>query len=177
LADEKIMKDVIKTNIGQPPIFADGNKINGPQLVQIVDYEGVSPLYLATTLCRSNIVRIILTYQDYKGMRGSRPGRQLANQAAIPAPDNQILFGCWPGRQQIPASGVTNQTCPQNGTIGIPALPGSMAREPNQIVASFSGPGGKTAMHAAVVLNEGYTYLPLSLVLVPVPSPLRIIRT
>lgn len=43
-------------------------------------------------------------------MRGSRPGRQLANQVAIPAPDNQSLFGCWPGRQQIPASGIENQT-------------------------------------------------------------------
>ncbi|CAN6244285.1 unnamed protein product [Urochloa humidicola] len=59
-------------------------------LVRRADYEGVSPLYLATTLCRSDIVGIL-----------------------------------------------TNKT--------------------RKYTASFSGPGGKTAMHAAVLLNKELT--------------------
>jgi ankyrin repeat protein len=58
-------------------------------LVRRVDYEGVSPLYLAATLCRSDIVEI-LTHEN------------------------------------------------------------------NKYIASFSGSGGKTALHAAVLWNKGY---------------------
>lgn len=61
-----------------------------PLLVQIVDNEGISPLYLATTFCRDDIVQVLI---------GKPP--------------------CQP------------------------------------IIASYSGPAGQTALHAAVLLTEG----------------------
>ncbi|CAL5058322.1 unnamed protein product [Urochloa decumbens] len=70
--------------------YEEMNNDKTSPLVRRADYEGVSPLYLATTLCRSDIVGIL-----------------------------------------------TNKT--------------------RKYTASFSGPGGKTAMHVAVLLNKEIT--------------------